>query len=426
MPRSLAALAASALLLALTGGASGQDDGPYAETTGQVEITPPQDGGPVIVNVTLPGPGYLAVEAADDDAPVSAEILDADGRTLGVNAARVSRIEGLTARLSAGPGGFPPAITLRFRPEMDYAEPNDSPALAWPVELEAITQAVLFPASDVDHFSFTLPEAASLQVAFGDEAAPDFAVLSAETGEPVQDLTELGAGDYVLRLSAPDATGFDPQLVEFVLVAAPPLSALQPAAGAGELALEPFRPAALPVGQNRVEARFEVEEAGIYTARLSNAAADVTLSIRPEGGRDAMIPPVRLTEGGYTLVIESTGARPDGPPVFATLLHEPAPLEPDAASEAGDDEAPPTDNGSPSVYVIGVEMTDEVRDSVASQVEAAGGRFVTAQEAAEVATAIQDIAREQDRGRKDPPWLIVIVLIIAAGGAGLYWMRRSS
>lgn len=424
MIRILSALAAFALLT-VTSGASGQDDSPYAATTGQVEITPPQDGGPVIVNVTLPGPGYLAVEAADPAAPVTAEIIEAGGRVLGVNVARVSRIDGLTTRLSAGPAGFPSAITLRFRPEMDYAEPNDSPALAWPVELEAISQAVLFPAGDVDHFSFTLPEAASLQVAFGEGAAPDFSVLSAEAGDPVQDLSELAAGDYVLRLSAPDAAGFDPQLVEFVLLAGPPLSALQPA-GAGPLVLEPFRPAALPAGRNRVEARFQVEEAGIYTARLSNAAAEVTLGFRPEGGGEAVIPPARLTEGEYTLVIENADARLDGLPVFVTLLHEPAPPEPDAASPAGDDETSSQGGDAPSVYVIGVEMTDEVRDSVAAQVEAAGGRFVTAAQASEVATAIQEIAREQDRGRGGPPWLLLIVLIIAAGGGGLYWMRRRS
>lgn len=425
MKRALFILLTAGALFTTLGAAGAQPDDPFAETTGRVALTPPENGEPVIVDITLPGPGYLAVEAETAETPVTAQIIDADGRTLGVDSARVSQTEGLTTRLVAGPAGFPPAITLRFRPEMDYTEPNDRPELAWPVAVEAITQAVLFPAGDIDHFSFTLSEPASLSLEFLPEQAADYALIDPQTGEPIEDLSELTAGDYVLRLSAREAAeDFTPLTVEFRVLAGPPASALEALAGAGALQIEPFRPAPVPAGQDQVEAQVRIEDAGIYSVRLSNAGPDAAVSIQPAAGGGALTWPAPLAPGAYTLTIENADARIDGPPVFVTLLHEPAPPAPEAAPQPGGADPAEEEAGETPVYVIGVEMTDEVRDIVATQVEASGGRFVTAAEASEVAAAIQEIAREQDRGRSGPPWMALLLVVIAAGGAGVYWMRR--
>lgn len=515
-------LCLAALMLMSAAPALAQLD-PFEERTGEVAITPPADGGPVTVDLSLPGSGYLRVESADPERPVTAELFDGSGRLAGTNVARLSDVEGATTRLTATEAGFPDSVILRFGPEMDFAEPNDAPDLAFPVAPGEIFEAVLFPRGDVDHFAITLAERARLSVHFQPGRAAEFAFLTAQGVEIPPDAV-FEAGEHVLRLTDPDKPHDGPRLIE-ALVLAEPVDMERALTRA--LSLVPGRPAAVIPDGGFIEASFEAPEAGLYSLSFSNASGPAGLTWRREGGETLQTSDVHLPAGRHAVIIDGLQAHAGPHPVFATLHRRAAldPLEPndfsadavqldlgadhelvfepgagpehvqitggppgpvyleldrtraachevtlsqidasgepallaEAASTPGRPIWGPFDTaggpitlrftcgletfntsrmglramasgaeaGALPVYVIGVELDEGTARALDLAVSGAGGRFVPVAEASEIAVAVQDIAREEDRGRRSGPgWLVWLILAIAALGGGVYWMRR--
>jgi hypothetical protein len=512
------------LALAAVAPVAAQTESPFAERVGRVMIEAAGPADTVTVNLQLPAPGYLAIESDDPDRPVTAAILDGDGRLVGTDAARVSAIDGATARLSAGPAGFPEAIALRFRPEMDVTEPNDAPDLAWPIATGEIFQAVLFPAGDVDHFAVSLDAPSILRVHFEDGAGAGAVILDGEGGETAPGQA-LPAGDYVLALRDPDKPHDGPRLINVLITAEPPDP---PAREPVPVVLEPGRPAPVSAPEGAITALVDIARPGRFTVQARNLMGSPRFVYTGPDGDAVQNASPFLSPGRYGLEITGLSANSTGLPGFLTLtpLEMTDPLEPndfarDAARlraesasqiilepesagdwfqinsdqpvtlqlqldlsrsscsaveanrigpdgvaqpaqsqgggqyliwsgvEAGPQssprlfvrclsalEAPATarlvsyveganPGEAPSVYVVGVELGGELSESLAAEVELAGGQFVEAARADQLSQVVESIAREAET-RGEAPWrLVLILLAVALAAGGGYWRYRN-
>ena len=157
--------------------------------------------------LNAPEPGYVLLDSGARQ-QASVTWFDQTHAWLGQGDSRFGLVDGIYGRLTRNVGVTGELnLRLTYWPEMDVTEPNSDWYLAWPINLHEAAQITLFPKGDVDAFKFTLEQQANVRISFANRAIrPRVRYHSAGDGRLIVDnpRAALPAGDYVVRISAPD------------------------------------------------------------------------------------------------------------------------------------------------------------------------------------------------------------------------------
>ena len=157
--------------------------------------------------LNAPEPGYVLLGSGGKK-QASVTWFDQTNAWLGQGDSRFGLVDGIYGRLTRHAGVTGDLnLSLTYWPEMDVTEPNSEWYLAWPINLYEIGQITLFPKGDIDAFKFTLAQQANVRISFANRAIrPRVRYHSAGDGRLIVDnpRAALPAGDYVVRISAPD------------------------------------------------------------------------------------------------------------------------------------------------------------------------------------------------------------------------------
>jgi hypothetical protein len=126
------------------------------------------------LRVDCPERGYLFVETttAVEGFNLIAELTDETGTVLGTNQGRAKFAGPVTIAVKDRWGNFsspePVPLRVKFFPETDPGEPNDSLAVAVPTKIDQWHEALIAPAGDQDFFTITVENEGYLSIdAFG-------------------------------------------------------------------------------------------------------------------------------------------------------------------------------------------------------------------------------------------------------------------
>ncbi len=154
------------------------------------------------------------------------EMADTSGNSLGLSSGHTPTGGPITIRIADRWGAFgsldPFPLSIRFVPEMDFAEPNNSIPEAVDTVLGNWHEAALMPEADVDHFRFQTQEPGYVQIRVYErpEFKIDWEIVDPNSGLPVADgwILPLPKGDFVLRLKAEDPTQYSEKPFRFQIV----------------------------------------------------------------------------------------------------------------------------------------------------------------------------------------------------------------
>lgn len=157
--------------------------------------------------LNAPEPGYVLLGSGGKK-QASVTWFDKTNAWLGQGDSRFGLADGIYGRLTRHVGVTGELnLRLTYWPEMDVTEPNSDWYLAWPINLYETRQITLFPKGDIDAFKFTLEKQSNVRISFANRAIrPRVRYHSAGDGKLIVDnpRAALPAGDYVVRISAPD------------------------------------------------------------------------------------------------------------------------------------------------------------------------------------------------------------------------------
>ncbi len=172
--------------------------------------------------------GYISVDAPNPPEGLSLwpELADASGNSLGLGSGHTPIGGPVTIRVADRWGAYgslePFQLRVRFVPEMDFAEPNNSPQEAVETRFGAWHEAAIMPQGDVDFFRIKASEPGYLQIRAYDP--PDFnlkwEMFDANSNLSIADgwIMPIPEGEFYLRLNAEDETRFSEKPFRFQIV----------------------------------------------------------------------------------------------------------------------------------------------------------------------------------------------------------------
>jgi hypothetical protein len=273
------------------------------------------EAGPVTLMLNLPGPGYVSVTGAGTGRTV---FTDGAGRSINASIARIGVAQGASLAIE---GAGDALITVHFEGETDISEPNDDPLLAWPVDLGVPAPVVIHPPGDVDHFALRLAQGRRVQVMSQAPFPLAMRFLEAASGNLVAEgpNADLPAGDLILEVRARQAEAGSAEPFLMVVTGSPPVPEASPQPAPR---LSPGHPVLVtPDVFGRAEFGFTVDEAGLFTVSLSNAADGAVTQFTHASGYGRRSRAVHLGPGEITLKLEAVYG--SGLPIFLTLHREP-------------------------------------------------------------------------------------------------------
>lgn len=270
--------------------------------------------------LNAPEPGYVLLGSGGKK-QASVTWFDKTNAWLGQGDSRFGLADGIYGRLTRHVGVTGDLnLSLTYWPEMDVTEPNSDWYLAWPINLYETRQITLFPKGDIDAFKFTLEKQSNVRISFANRAIrPRVRYHSAGDGRLIVDnpRAALPAGDYVVRISAPD---MPPELLgqpqSFVLFKEQSAAA---AARANSLIGDftpgvPWNLGPFTDGHNEIE--FTLEEPALLDITITNRGNSVEAIFENAQGLTRPVPS-HLAPGAHKLILRNQ--EDNGFPGFVTL-----------------------------------------------------------------------------------------------------------
>ena len=269
--------------------------------------------------LNAPEPGYVLLGSGGKK-QASVTWFDQTNAWLGKGDSRFGLADGIYGTLTRHVGVTGDLnLSLTYWPEMDLTEPNSEWYLAWPINLHETGQITLFPKGDVDAFKFTLEQQANVRISFANRAIrPRVRYHSAQNGKLIVDnpRAALPAGDYVVRISAPD---MPPELLgqsqSFVLFREQGADARVNSLTGGE-----FRPGVPwnlgPFTDGHDTLEFTLEEPALLDITVSNRGNSVEALFENAEGLTRPVPS-HLPPGAYKLILRNQND--NGFPGYVTL-----------------------------------------------------------------------------------------------------------
>ena len=327
---SLAAGTASAEIVASTDWREKGDSG-LQERSFVFEV---EDGlSPMTFDPEIPDGGYVSLappETLPADAAVSVSLLYPDGARKPVGTYRLPFADGVQIEVTGGQIWDSGEIRLSWHPELDLGEPNDELPLAMPTETGERTEGALFPAGDVDFFSFDLAQPSI--IAFEPVSATDginYAFFDADD-KRIRDNApaELPAGTNKIAVwywdrNKASETPYVFRLRQRILPA-PELELPEP---------EPLQAGSKDVLRSDesgdVERRLIVDKPGLFTLTYSNMGNYVGITWVNALGEELKAPGAFLDRGEYTIRLNGVADNPSKPRILTVYRSDlDAPYEP--------------------------------------------------------------------------------------------------